>query len=315
MSESEATRAFDFSRAQGVNFFDTANVYNQGESEEWLGRRLRGVPRAEVVISTKFGYRYDPRNPDSGGSHGTAMQAAVEKSLRRLGLDCIDMLYLHLWDCLTPPEVTLQAALQLVRQGKIRYFCLSNVPGWYAGCVHGLLNGTGVSLGALQINLNLLVREPEAEFFVFARHARVPLIAWGPLANGLLSGRYEVDLNARELTGAGRMVSNFCSGTLDPFQPRVVSVLETLRHLSAQSGCSPSVLSIAWLLSKPDISCVAVGFSSADQLAENLSAAHHDIDSEVFKTLDTASAVPCLYPYTFLEPEMQKLVHGERSRT
>ncbi|GAA2794779.1 aldo/keto reductase [Kitasatospora paracochleata] len=313
MSRAEADEVVDTALAHGVNFFDTANVYNGGESEVWLGAALRRLSaRDRVVVSTKFGYRTDPRNVNSGGCGRTSMFASVEKSLRRLQTDRIDVLYMHLWDRVTPVEETLSAAADLVAGGKIRYFALSNVPGWYAGQAEVLCRWRGWQPpAALQLNHNLLVRSAEHEFFPFARLTGTGIVAWGPLANGLLTGRYRIDRAERRITGPGRVTETFGTGDVDPFRAGVPEVLALLGKLSGELHCTPAQLALAWLLSKPEISSVALGLSSPDQLVENLKAIDLTPPLEALAALDQASAEPVPYPYTFLQDDLQReLVHG-----
>lgn len=147
MEPTEADALIGTALEHGINLFDTANVYNGGESEEWLGRALKQrSARDNVVLSTKFGYRTDHCDVNSGGCSRRAMTSAVEKSLTRLGTDYIDLYYVHLWDRVTAVEETLETAIDLIAQGKIRYLGLSNVPGWYLGYADGLCAGRAFRL-------------------------------------------------------------------------------------------------------------------------------------------------------------------------
>ena len=316
MTRTEADELIDTALDRGINFYDTANVYNGGESEAWLGAALKRLSaRSRVVVSTKFGYRTDPRDANSGGCSRRTMFASVDRSLRRLQTDYVDVLYMHLWDRVTPVEETLAAAADLVADGRIRYFALSNVPGWYAGRAEALCEGRGWQPpAAVQVNYNLLVRSTEHEFLPFARERDMGLVAWGPLANGLLTGRYEVDPENRRVIGAGRVTETFGTGDVDPFRPLVPKVLALLRKLSAELGCTPGRLSLAWLLARPEVSSVVLGVSSVAQLLDNLAALEVDCPTDALAALDLASAEPVPYPYTFLDDELQReLVHGPNS--
>ncbi|MFY1597069.1 aldo/keto reductase [Micromonospora sp. WMMD737] len=312
MSRPDADRLIGAALDRGVNYFDTANVYNQGESESWLGAALtRLSARDRVLVSTKFGYRTDPRDPNSGGCSRRAMMASVERSLGRLGLDHVDLLYVHLWDRVTPAEETLAAAADLVAAGKVRHLGLSNVPGWYAGRADVLAQWHGWPRpAAIQLNYNLLVRALEGEFLPFVRHTGTGLVSWGPLANGLLTGRYGIDPERRQVSGAGRVTATFTTGDVDPFSPVVARVLDRLADLSAETGHSPAQIALAWVLARSEVSTVLLGVSSAGQLAENLRAAELTLAPEVLAALDAASGVPVEHPYTFYTDELQTLVHG-----
>jgi len=311
MSEQEASSLVGRALDAGINHFDTANVYNGGESEIWLGRALKlHSARDQVIVSTKFGYRNDRRNLNSGGSTRRAMLAAVERSLLRLDTSYIDLYYLHLWDGVTPVEETLAAAADLVTAGKIRYFGLSNVPGWYLGYAEALCRERGWPLpAAVQVNYNLLERSAEYEFLGYSRHSGIAVVGWGPLANGLLTGRYRVNAQERTIEGAGRLTESFGTGNVDPFAGHVPRVLAALDELSATTGRARAQLALAWLLGQRDLTSIAAGVSDEGQLGEYLAALSLDLPTEARLLLDDASSRPTPYPYHFLEPETQKLVH------
>ena len=292
MTAAEADTLIGTAVDAGINFFDTANVYNAGESETWLGRCLhRLAVRHRVVISTKFGYRTDPCDPNSGGSGRQTMHSSVENSLRRLDTDHIDLLYLHLWDKTTPVEETLAAAADLVTAGKVRYFGLSNVPGWYLGQADVLARWHGWPVpAAIQVNYNLLERFVEHEVLPFAQQAGMGVVGWGPLANGLLTGRYQVDPQKAEIIGAGRMTENFTTGAVDPFRPVVPRVLQTLTQLSADLGRPPEHIALAWLLQRPSVTSIALGVSTSAQLQSNLRAQELELTPSAHAALDKASS-------------------------
>ncbi len=308
-SDSLVSKALDC----GINFFDTANVYNGGESEEWLGKAIRRRSvRDSVIVATKFGYLTDPRNLNSGGCSRSAIFTSVDQSLSRLGTDYIDLYYMHLWDRVTPPEETLAAAASLIASGKIRYFGVSNVPGWYLGQSQVLCQWRGLpQVAAVQMNYNLLERSVEHEVFPLVGR-KSALVSWGPLANGLLAGHYDVDLAKREIRGKGRLTEAFATGDLDPFQEVVLRVLSCLDELSRELGCSTAQIALAWLLHKPELTAVALGVSSQKQLLENVAALNVQLSPDMLARLDKASARPVPYPYTFLGPEYQDMVHANQ---
>ncbi|CQR66122.1 aldo/keto reductase [Streptomyces leeuwenhoekii] len=312
MPASDADALLGVAIDHGINFFDTANVYNRGESEAWLGRALNSrAARDRVVIATKCGYRTDPRDVNSGGCSRKNMFASVERSLRRLGTDYIDLLYLHLWDGVTPVEESLAAAADLVASGKVRYFGLSNVPGWYAGQAEAMSRCRGWPVpAAVQLNYNVLERSIEHEFFPFAEMTGVGLVAWGPLANGLLTGRYRIEVQERRIVGDGRVTETFTTGDVDPFRPIVPQAIQCLSELAAETGRSPGQLALTWILSKSHITSVAVGVSSREQLLENLAALETSLAPEAIARIDRASHQTTPYPYTFLAEDIQELVHG-----
>lgn len=312
-TRSDADRIVATALERGVNFFDTANVYHGGESETWLGASLRRhADPADVVVATKFGYRTDPADPCSGGSGRQSMRTSVERSLTRLGRDYVDLLYLHLWDRVTPPEETLAGAGELIAEGKIRAFGLSNVPGWYAGTAAAPGRPDGqAALAVLQLRYSLLDRSAELEFGDFVSQRGCGFVAWGPLADGLLTGRYAVDVEERVLRGSGRVTTTFTTSDIDPFREQVVGVLGRLGAIARELGCTPAQLALAWVLQRSFVSTVAIGISSHAQLVENLAAVEVAVPPEAIAELDHLSAPVVPYPYSFLQPDIQRLVHGE----
>ncbi|WP_158674696.1 aldo/keto reductase [Streptomyces hoynatensis] len=312
MSQADADSLVGTALDNGINFFDTANVYNGGESEQWLGKAIRRArAREAVVVATKFGYLTDPRNANSGGCSRNAMFGAVERSLRRLGTDWIDLYYLHLWDGVTPPEETLAAAADLVAGGKIRYFGISNVPGWYLARCQALAQWQGLPpVAAVQMNYNLLERGVEHEICPLLDRGPA-LVGWGPLANGLLAGHYRVDRAARVIRGRGRLTESFTTGDLDPFDETVPRVLDCLREVARELGSSAAQVALAWLLHRPRLTSVALGVSSPAQLRENLASLDLTLPREALSRLDLASRRPLPYPHTFLAPGYQRLVHPQ----
>ena len=250
MSATDADRIVGTAIDHGINFMDTANIYNGGESEEWLGRALAAHrARDRVVISTKFGYRRSASDLNSGGAGRASMVSSVESSLRKLQTDHIDLLYLHLWDRVTPVEETLRAVADLCSAGKVRFFGLSNVPAWYVGQADATARLSGLPRPvALQLNYNLLERSVEAEFFSFVRHTGVSVVAWGPLANGVLADKYDIDVEHREVRGPGRVTENFTTGDIDLFRREVRPTLEALRAVATSTGLSPAIVALAWVL-------------------------------------------------------------------
>lgn len=308
-AERLVARAFE----HGVAAIDTANVYNNGESEIWVGEMLSRLQlRGRISVSTKFGYRSSARDAESGGSGRAPMRRAVETSLRRLGVEAIDLLYLHLWDRRTPVEETLEAAGDLIQSGHIRAFGLSNVPAWYVARATLLCEANGLpEIAALQLNYNMLTRHLEWDFGDLLKCASLDLIAWGPLANGLLSGRYEIDLDARIVNGSGRLTgADFTTGAVDPLAPEVSRVLAELKSVANEAGRTPAQVALMWLMSRRWQASVVIGVSSEAQLAEQLAVCDSELDAEFVARLDAASAPTVAYPQNFLMPEIQVLVHG-----
>ncbi|MCX6406137.1 MAG: aldo/keto reductase [Propionibacteriales bacterium] len=297
----------------GITWVDTASVYNRGRSEEWLGALMaRDGLRDDLLVATKFGYRTAPDDPHAGGSGVEAMRRSVTRSLRRLRTDHVDVLYLHLWDGVTPPEETWEAASDLVDEGLVGSFALSNVPAWYAALVHGRATALGGHAPVcLQMHHNLLVREWEDEFVDLLRHTGTGLVCWGPLANGLLTDRYVVDEDG--IRGEGRMTTGtFTTGSVDPFSERTATVRTELGRVAREVGRPVAEVALAWLLGRRYVSSVMLGVTSVEQLQQASAAVDLRLDAALRARLDAASAVPVHYPHTFVQDDTLRLVHGDR---
>ena len=258
----------------GVTFFDTAEMYGGGKSEEYLGAAL-GKRRDEVVIATKFGGPKGPGPQQAPGSRRNAIRAC-EDSLRRLGTDYIDLYYQHYPDRLTPIEETLEAMTELVRQGKVRYIASSNVTGWqiadaeHLSRQHHLERFTGC-----QIEWSLLNRAVEADIVPACRHFGLGVVPYLPLASGLLTGKYK---KGEEFPVGSRLASSsyFSSIATDENFDRV----ERLTAVAGESGRTILELAICWLLSQDGVGSVLTGATSAEQVTANVNAAEWRLDAD-----------------------------------
>ncbi|EQD48178.1 Oxidoreductase, aldo/keto reductase family, partial [mine drainage metagenome] len=207
-SEKATAKAlFDRYIDAGGNFVDTADMYTGGTSERWIGefvsdRKLRD----RVAITTKFSFSAEPGNPNAGGNGRKNILRAVEGSLKRLRTDYIDLYLLHAWDTVTPVEEVMRTFDDLVRLGKIRYVGLSDTPSWYAARAQTLAEWRGWEpISALQLEYSLAERSIEREFTRLSQELGMGIMAWSPLASGLLSGKYRLDASGHPITSGGRL--------------------------------------------------------------------------------------------------------------
>jgi aryl-alcohol dehydrogenase-like predicted oxidoreductase len=249
----------------GVTFFDTADQYSGGQAEDMLGRAL-GTRRADVVVATKVGLRMDSTLLHAGLSAGHVI-ASAEASLRRLGTDYIDLYQIHLADPLTPFEETARALDDLVRRGLVRYVGFCNLPAWQAALALGLQREHHYApFVSAQMYYSLLGRDIEHEIMPLARQTGLALLAWSPLAGGILSGKY-----AR--VGGGSAGDRRTALDFPPIdRARGEAVVELLCTIAADHGASPAQVALAWLLAQPVLTSVIVGASTAEQLSDNLAA-------------------------------------------
>jgi aryl-alcohol dehydrogenase-like predicted oxidoreductase len=286
----------------GVNFLDTADVYSEGRSEEITGRALKnlGIAREDIVVATKgFGRVGSAPGPNRVGATRAHILAACKASLKRLGLDHVDLYQLHGFDALTPIEEMLEALDVLVRHGHVRYVGVSNWAAWQVAKALGIAERRHLAPPrSLQSYYTLAGRDLEREIVPMLLSERVGLMVWSPLAGGLLSGKYDGAEEPDATPGQGRRA------TFD-FPPversRARAVVAALRAVAGEKGCTVAQAAIAWLLHQPVVTSVIVGAKRPDQLADNLGAVAVELGRADLDRLDAASALPREYPGWMIE--------------
>jgi aryl-alcohol dehydrogenase-like predicted oxidoreductase len=276
----------------GVNFLDTADVYSEGESEHLLGGALAALarPREQIVVATKVRGRVGPGVNQVGLSRGHIL-ASIDHSLRRLGLDHVDLYQIHGFDPVTPIEETVRALDDVVRSGKARYVGFSNLPAWLAMKAIGLAEANGLArFQSAQMYYSIAGRDIEREIVPMAESEGVAILPWSPLAGGLLSGKF--DPNKAGPEGARR--SSFDFPPVD--RDRLPRVLGALRDVANATGYSVARVALAWQLTRPFVTSVIIGAKTQEQLVDNLAAVDALLPPEQLRLLDEASALPNEYP-------------------
>jgi aryl-alcohol dehydrogenase-like predicted oxidoreductase len=276
----------------GVNFVDTADVYSEGESEKLLGGALASLsrPREQIVVATKVRGRMGP-SPNQVGLSRAHILASIDGSLRRLGLDHVDLYQIHGIDQETPIEETVEALDQVVRSGKARYVGFSNLPAWLAMKAIGFADANRLArFQSAQVYYSIAGRDIEREIVPFSESEKISILPWSPLAGGLLSGKFDPDKPSPE--GARR--SSFDFPPVD--KTRLRGVLAALRQVSEATGVSVARVALAWQLTKPFVTSIIIGAKTRDQLVDNLAAANAKLAPEHVALLDDASKLPPEYP-------------------
>jgi len=288
----EATRLVDMCIAGGVPFFDTADIYSVGRSEEILGQALQGK-RSRVLVSTKATFAMSDA-PNDVGSSRHHLLAACEASLRRLGTDYIDIYHLHGFDALTPVEETLSTLDTLVKQGKVRYIACSNFSGWH------LMKSLAVSdrygwarYAAQQSYYSLVGRDLEWELMPLGLDQGVGTLVWSPLGWGRLTGKFR---RGQPIPEKSRLQSLKDEGP-QPADEHVWKIVDALDAVAAETGRKVPQVALNWLLQRPTVSSVIMGARNEAQLTDNLAAADFDLTPAQMAKLDAASEVPAVYPY------------------
>jgi len=287
--------------AAGGNFIDTADVYSSGVSEEIVGRWLKARPteaqRAVVATKGRFPMGSGPNDIGLSRRH---LNAALNASLRRLGVEQIDLYQMHAWDALTPIEETLRFLDDSVSNGKIAYYGFSNFLGWHiTKAVHLARANHYAPPVTLQPQYNLLVRDIELETVPACLDAGIGLLPWSPLGGGWLTGKYKRDTMP---TGATRLGENPNRGS-ESYAPRNAqertwAIIDTVEAIAKAHGVSMAQVALAWTAAQPAITSVILGARTTEQLADNLGAAKLELSADDLKTLNEVSAPQVAdYPY------------------
>ena len=307
-----AKELFDHYVDAGGNFIDTADLYTNGTSEQWLGEfvKERGL-RDKIVIATKFTFNAEPGNPNAGGNGRKNILRAVEGSLKRMGTDYIDLYFLHAWDSLTRPEEVMRTLDDLVSAGKIRHVGLSDVPAWYASRAQTLAEWRNYEpISALQMEYSLVERNIENEYIDLGRETGMGIMVWSPLASGLLSGKYKPSENKVE--GEGRLASLADSGNpaFAKFTDRNWRIVSALEEVAKEMDQPMASVAINWVANRPGVSSVILGATKLAQLQQTTNALDFEIPDALATKLDEASQREMNFPYTFFVPGMQAMVTG-----
>jgi aryl-alcohol dehydrogenase-like predicted oxidoreductase len=286
-----AERQVDMCLEAGVNLFDTADVYHNGQSEEVLGEVVGGR-RSRVLIATKCFARMGPDANDLGSSRHHIVRAC-EASLKRLRTDYIDLYQMHSQDLATPPEETARALDDLVRQGKVRYIGSSNYSGWVKMRALATADRLGLErYVSQQVQYSLLTRDVEHELLPLGVSEGVGALIWGPLASGYLTGKFRQPAGADPTRIGAERLHEYDS-------PRGRRILDVLQEIAgARSGVSLGQVALNWVARQPGVSSIILGARTAAQLADNLAAATWSLTDEEVRRLTEASQQPPPYPYS-----------------
>lgn len=297
-SQAESQKIYDMFRSAGGNFIDTANIYTNGSSEKFLGEFIASE-REAVVLSTKFANGFGTNNPNGAGNHRKTMVEAVEASLRRLNTDYIDLLWLHIWDFMTPVEEVMRAFDDLVRAGKILYIGISDAPAWVVSQCNTLaqLRGWTQFIG-LQIEYSLIQRTPERELLPMAQTLDIGVTAWSPLGGGWLTGKYTRQGNRGE---NNRLDNEMMAGMVERGD-RNLNIAKTVDSVADELGCSSARVALKWLRHRNTIPIL--GARKVSQMEDNLRCLDISLSKEHMQRLDEVSQIELGFPHDFYKGEM-----------
>lgn len=275
----------------GGNFFDTANFYTRGTSEKFTGEFI-AADRDRFVVATKYSLFENQHHPNAHGNSRKSMMSTVEASLKRMNTEYIDLLYLHIWDNLTPVDEILRGLDDLVRQGKVLYIGISDTPAWVVAKANTLaeLMGWSQFIG-LQIEYSLIQRTVERELIPMAQHYNMTVLPWAPMAGGALSGKYLKGDKGRIKAESVRL------------NERSQAITREVMAVAEETGTQASHVALKWLMQKP-FSCIPiVGATKLNQLEENLKCLDLTLTPEQIGRLDKVSEFELGFPAAFYEEE------------
>ncbi len=308
----ECSRVFDAFVDAGGNLIDTANRYTFGTSERFVGEFIRG-DRDRFVLATKFTITNQEGDPNASGNQRKNLMRSVRESMERLGTDYIDLLWVHMWDPLTPIEELMRGLDDMVRSGRVHYVGISDAPAWVVSRANTMADHMGwTPFTALQIRYSLIDRTPERDLMPMARALDLAVTPWAVLGAGLLTGKY----TRGELTGEERL-------KVEPWRAesvlteRNMAIAKEVDALAEEMGATPSQVALGWMRQRPGVVIPIVGARTRAHLEDNLGCLDVELTPEQVDRLDEASAFELGFPHDFLASDLVRnlMYGGLRDRT
>ena len=301
-SHDESRAVFEAFAEAGGNFIDTANIYTNGSSETITGELIK-ADRDRFVLATKYTLPDNPAAPANAGNVNVTgnsrknLMRSVEGSLKRLGTDHIDLLWLHAWDFMTPVDEVMRGLDDLVRAGKIAYVGISDAPAWIVSQANTLAELRGLTaFVALQVEYSLIERTPERDLIPMARAFGLTVTPWSPLGQGILTGKYN---------GGGKEAgARLNDGGSDRLNDRSLSVAQAVIDVAGEIGATPSQVALAWLLAQGADVIPIIGSRKAAQVKDNLACLDVTLGGAHLQKLDEASKIELGFPHDFLASPM-----------
>ena len=285
----------------GGNFIDTANYYTNGSSESIVGELINNN-RDYFVLGTKYTLSMNPNDPNAGGNHRKNLMHSIHQSLKRLNTAYIDILWLHAWDFKTPCEEIMKGLEDLIRQGKIHYIGISDAPAWVIAKCNMLAELRGwSSFVGMQMQYNLIERTIERELIPLAIDSDMSILAWGPLASGILTGKYNQNSNSKNRLKSD---NNRLTEKNLAIAQKVVDVAEAL-------GRNPSQVALNWVRQQGPKMIPVLGSRKPHQLEDNIGCLEFTIPEEQMLQLHDVSKIELGFPHDFLaSSSVQEIIHG-----
>ncbi|MEH2392631.1 MAG: aldo/keto reductase [Nostoc sp.] len=294
-SKDESRQMFETFVDAGGNFIDTANVYTDGSSEKIVGE-LIAPDRERFVVATKYSLssrlNSTGSDPNDSGNHRKNLMQSLERSLKRLNTDYVDLLWLHVWDFTTPIEEIMRALDDLVRQGKVMYVGISDTPAWIVSQANMLAQCRGwTPFVALQILYNLIDRTAERDLLPMAQALEMTVTPWSPLARGVLTGKYNHNGNGQS-NSRGENIPE-----------RSLKIAEVVGQVAQELGYSPSQVALAWIRAQSSAAIPIIGARSLSHVKDNLACVDIVLPPEHLKRLDEVSQIELGFPHDFINSD------------
>ncbi|MCI0556809.1 MAG: aldo/keto reductase [Anaerolineae bacterium] len=294
----ESRKMFDAFTEAGGNFIDTANNYTNGTSEKFVGEFIAS-DRDRFVVATKYTLSERPEDPNFGGNHRKNMFRSIEGSLKRLNTDHVDLIWLHMWDGVTPVEEILRALDDLVRAGKVLYVGISDTPAWVVSHANAIADLRGWSrFVAYQGEYSLASRAPERDIMPMTHALDMAFTPWGILEGGEMTGKYNAPSEEPKRS--------------KDTSPRIKSLATELMSLAEEIGRTPSQIAINWVRQQPYLVLPILGARSERHLVDNMGCLDFELTSEQMRRLSDASPIDLGFPHSFLGSDhVRGLIFGK----
>jgi len=307
-SKDEAKKIFDLFVSKGGNFIDTANVYQNGTSEKYVGEFISSE-RERFVVATKYTLTTNPDDPNASGNHRKNLVQSVDASLKRLNTHYIDLLWVHIWDPMTPIEEVMRSLDDLIRSGKILYIGISDVPAWVVSNANAIADlRSWSSFIGLQIMYNLIERSAERELLPMASALDIGVTVWSPLGGGVLSGKYN-----KQNTEEQKRFNDNNPMSASFVNERNISIATEVQTIAKEISKTPSQVALNWIRQQQKDKAVIipiVGARTEVQVKDNLGCLDFELTREQLKRLDEKSKIQLGFPHDFMSEAARIFLYG-----
>lgn len=307
-SKEESRKIFDAYAEAGGNFIDTANVYTNGTSENYVGEFVAS-DREHFIVATKYSLSTRADDPNFSGNHRKNMTQAVEASLKRLNTDYIDLYWVHAWDNMTPVDEVMRALDDMVRVGKVLYVGVSDTPAWVVSRANTMADLMGWSpFVALQIEYSLIQRTVEADLLPMARTLDLAVTPWAALGRGILTGKYKATEDKIDAADSKRVDVLRGRGGVDE---KHLKIAEEVKAIARKIGATPAQVALNWVRQRHGVIIPVIGARTEAQIKDSLGCLQFELTAEDIKKLDDASAVKLGFPHDVMATDwFRQIIYG-----